>query len=75
MKKILPILSISLIMFSCNNGGGSAEGNDTTATENPTAIEDTGTQHATGITNSNVISTDTSKFDVKPVPKDSTPKK
>ena len=75
MKKIVTLFALSVFIFSCNTGESSATGMDSVATENPTAIEDTGTQHPTGITTGSVISTDTSQFDVNPVPKDSTPKR
>jgi hypothetical protein len=73
MKKILSIIAF-LALVSCNGGDSASNSTEKTTSENPTAIEDSGTQHATGITNSNVISTDTSKFDVKPVPKESAKK-
>ena len=65
MKKLIGLLAV-VTFASCNNGEST-----NAATENPTAIEDTSTQHGNGITTGNVISTDTSKFDVKSVNQDS----
>jgi hypothetical protein len=64
MKKLALGSMIVLALFSCNSGGNEnntgTEGGPSPATENPSAIEDSSTQHPTGITNQNVISTDTS---------------
>lgn len=53
MKKFVVIMGLSLLVVSCGNNSN---------TENPSAIDTT--QHPTGITNSNVISTDTAAMKV-----------
>lgn len=48
-----------IAVVSCNNSN-----QPDTAADNPSAIDDTTSQHPTGITSGSVISTDTSKMDV-----------
>lgn len=56
MKRILTLLALVALLESCGNEGTGE------ATENPSAIDTT--QHGTGITNQNVISTDTAAMRV-----------
>ena len=65
MKKLIGFIAL-VVFASCNNSETS-----NAATENPTAIEDSAAQHPNGVTSDRVISTDTSKFDVKPINQDS----
>ena len=65
MKRIALILSMAIAILSCGNSGSdTAQGSDSLGS-NPSAIEEEGTQHATGITNQNVISTDTAAMNVE----------
>lgn len=56
MKRILTLLALVVVAGSCGNEAGSE------AAEKPSAIDTT--QHGTGITNQNVISTDTAAMKV-----------
>lgn len=56
MKRILTLLALVALLESCGKQGTGE------ATENPSAIDTT--QHGTGITNQNVISTDTAAMRV-----------
>ena len=56
MKRFLTLLALAVLVGSCGNEGSGE------ATENPSAIDTT--QHGTGITNQNVISTDTAAMRV-----------
>jgi hypothetical protein len=56
MKKITACCILCVMLYACDNKTGSSGDKDSTA--NKTSAIDT-TQHATGITNQNVISRDT----------------
>ena len=62
MKKILSAVALVILMMSCNNSGQNTNTRDTTGNTNPTAIDTT--QHPNGMTNGNVISTDTASMNV-----------
>ena len=65
MKKTALIFSLAVAICSCGNSStDNASGTDTLG-DNPSAIEEQGTQHATGVTNQNVISTDTAAMNVQ----------
>jgi hypothetical protein len=57
MKKTLFLLTIFFAVAACNSETSEHNSNDGVGKTNPSAIDTT--QHATGITNQNVISTDT----------------
>jgi hypothetical protein len=65
MKKAAVVFSLSIAIWSCGDGGGNTATTTDTLGANPSAIEEKGTQHATGVTNQNVISTDTAAMNVE----------
>ena len=73
MKKILFVFTIFFAATACDSHTSEQNTNDGVGKTNPSAIDTT--QHATGITNQNVISTDTAAMNVENVTKDSTGKK
>jgi hypothetical protein len=65
MKKIIAISSIFFAVVACNSETESHNSNDGVGKTNPSAIDTT--QHATGITNQNAISTDTAAMNTNNV--------
>jgi len=64
MKKALFISGLVFFLLSCGNAGNDSTTNSDTLGKSPGAIDE-GTQHATGVTNQNVISTDTAAMNVQ----------
>jgi hypothetical protein len=65
MKRTALIFSLAVAICSCGNSGTDTATSSDTLGTNPSAIEEQGTQHATGVTNQNVISTDTAAMNVE----------
>ena len=70
MKKLLAFLTLAVTLASCGNGIHQK----LMLIQDPTAIQDTSTQHPNGVTSDGVISTDTAGFGVKANKADSTKK-
>ncbi len=65
MKKILPFIILLITIIACNNENSTKTNGDSANAGKPSVIDDTSTQHPTGITSDGVISTDTAAFGVK----------
>lgn len=64
MKKALFIFGLTMVLMACGNSSNSNKGSDTATGMSPGAI-DAETEHPTGVTNQNVISTDTAAMNVE----------
>lgn len=64
MKKALSISGFVFTLMSCGNSDNTNSVSTDTLGTSPGAIEQ-GTQHPTGVTNQNVISTDTAAMNVE----------
>ena len=65
MKKILSLIILLITIISCNNDNSTKTDGDSANASAPSVIDDTSTQHPTGMTSDGVISTDTAAFGVK----------
>ena len=64
MKKMMIMVLMATVLLSCGeNATGNSNSQDSLG-DNPSVIEDE-TQHPTGVTNQNVISTDTAAMNVE----------